>query len=57
MRKIQSCRDGWAAHLSNKLNADYRLMAYSGKGVVQNFVLVPGLKMPTLYTRVTDNSK
>ena len=32
-------------------------MAYSGKGVVQNNVGVPGLKIPSLYTRTTTNSK
>ena len=57
MKKIQNCLNSWAAYLSNKFNADYRLMAYSGKGVVQNNAGVPGLKMPTLFTRITTNSK
>ena len=32
-------------------------MAVSGKGVNHNSFGVPGPKIPTLYTRVTDNSK
>ena len=32
-------------------------MAYSAKGVVRNNMLAPGLKIPTLFTRVTTNSK
>jgi len=38
-------------------NADYRIQAVSGKGVVQNAAGVPGPKMPSLFGRTSDNSK
>ncbi len=38
------------------LDADYRIEAVSGKGLVRNAVGVPGPTMPSLFTRVTDNS-
>lgn len=38
-------------------NADYRLEAVSGKGVVRNAFGVPGAKMPSLFSRNSDNSK
>lgn len=56
MKHIQNCLQSWATHLSNKFNADYRVIAVSGKGVLQNAYGVPGSKMGNLYTRTTDNS-
>lgn len=38
-------------------NADYRLEAVSGKGVVRNAFGVPGPKMPSLFSRYSDNTK
>lgn len=57
MKSIQSCLECWAVHLSKMFNADYRLQAVSGKGVIRNMVGVPGPKMPTLFTRYSDNSQ
>lgn len=57
MKKIQNCRESWAVHLSNMFNAEYRLEAVSGKGVIRNMIGVPGAKMPELFTRLSDNSK
>lgn len=57
MKNIQNCRESWASHLSNMFNADYRLEAVSGKGVVRNAFGVPGPKMPSLFSRSSDNSK
>jgi lysophospholipase L1-like esterase len=57
MKQIQSCSDSWATKLSIKFNADSRIMAVSGKGVLQNAYGVLGPKMGSLYTRTTDNSK
>jgi hypothetical protein len=34
LRKNQNCLESWAVHLSKSLNADYRLVAQSGKGVI-----------------------
>jgi hypothetical protein len=55
MKDIQNCLESWSTHISNKFNADHRVMAVSGKGVLQNHFGVPGPKMPNLYTRTTDN--
>lgn len=57
MKTIQNCRESWAVQLSSMFNADYRLEAVSGKGVVRNALGVPGAKMPSLFARTTDNSK
>jgi hypothetical protein len=57
MKNIQNCRESWAVHLSTMFNADYRLEAVSGKGVVRNALGVPGPKMPSLFSRYSDNSK
>jgi hypothetical protein len=57
MKSIQNCRESWAVHLSNMFKAEYRLEAVSGKGVVRNALGVPGAKMPSLFSRNTDNSK
>ena len=38
-------------------NADYRIEAVSGKGVMRNMIGVTGTKMPSLFTRYSDNSK
>lgn len=57
MKQIQNCLESWASHISKKFNADYRIMAVSGKGVLQNSYGVPGPKITSLYTRTTDNSK
>jgi hypothetical protein len=57
MKQIQNCLYNWAVHLSNMFNADYRIEAVSGKGVMRNMIGVPGLKMPSLFTRSSDNSK
>lgn len=57
MKQIQDCTESWATHLSKKFNADYRVMAVSGKGVLHNSYGVPGPKMGSLYTRTTDNSR
>ena len=38
-------------------NADYRIEAVSGKGVMRNSFGITGAKMPSLYTRSSDNSK
>jgi len=56
MKHIQNCLQSWATHISKKFNADYRIMAASGKGVLQNAYGVFGPKMGNLYTRTTDNS-
>lgn len=56
MKQIQNCLQSWATHLSHKFNADYRVMAVSGKGVYQNAYGVFGPKMGNLFTRTTDNS-
>lgn len=57
MKSIQNCRESWAVHLSNIFNADYRLEAVSGKGVIRNSFGVPGAKMPSLFSRYSDNTK
>jgi hypothetical protein len=57
MKKIQSCLYSWATHISKAFNADYRIMAVSGKGVLHNSYGVTGPKITSLYTRTTDNSK
>jgi hypothetical protein len=57
MKHIQNCLQSWATHISKKFNSDYRVMAVSGKGVLQNAYGVLGPKMGNLYTRITDNSK
>lgn len=57
MKKIQNCRESWAVHLSNMFNADYRLEAVSGKGVVRNSIFITGPKMPSLFSRYSDNTK
>ena len=57
MKSIQNCQESWAVHLSKKLNADYRIEAVSGKGVVRNALGVPGPKMPSLFSRYSDNSQ
>ena len=57
MKSIQSCLESWATLISQKFNADYRIQAISGKGLVQNNYGVPGPTMPSLFTRVTSNAK
>jgi lysophospholipase L1-like esterase len=57
MKHIQNCRLSWATHLANKFSAEYRIEAVSGKGVMRNSLAVFGKRMPTLFTRITDNSK
>lgn len=56
MKQVQNCLESWATHLSEHFNAEYRIEAVSGKGVMRNSLAVFGKKMPTLFTRVSDNS-
>lgn len=57
MKQIQNCLENWAVHISNMFNADYRIAAVSGKGVMRNSFGIVGAKMPALFTRYSDNSK
>lgn len=56
MKNIQNCQLSWGVQLSKMFNAEYRIQAVSGTGVVMNSIGVPGKRMPTLFSRVTDNS-
>ena len=56
MKKIQNCRHSWATLLSQRFEADYRIEAISGKGVMRNSLAIFGKKMPDKFTRITDNS-
>jgi lysophospholipase L1-like esterase len=39
--------------LARRLNADYRIVAFSGRGIVRNYSgIVPGMSLPVLYPRV-----
>lgn len=43
----------WSALLAARLDADYRIVAYSGIGVVRNYAgAMPGQSLPTLYDRM-----
>ena len=57
MKHIQSCLESWAVKLSNRFEADYRVMAYSGKGVYKNCYTFGKKTLGTLFTQITDNSK
>lgn len=57
MRHNEDCLESWATHLSKKFNAEYRLIAESGKGVVKNAPFIFGQVMPVLYSKITSNSK
>ena len=56
MRHNQNCMESWAVHLANQLNAGYRIVAESGKGVAKNALGVTGPTMPVLYSKITSNS-
>lgn len=56
MKEIQNCRQSWASQISKLFDAQYRIEAISGKGVMRNSLAVFGKKMPTEFTRVSDNS-
>jgi hypothetical protein len=42
MRKSQNCRYSWATLISSMFQADYRIVAISGRGVTRNSIGVPG---------------
>lgn len=57
LKGTQNCLESWAVHLSNKLNANFRVMAESGKGVVKNAMGIPPPAMPYIFTKITSNSQ
>ena len=50
MKHIQSCLESWAVKLSNRFEADYRVMAYSGKGVYKTATLLGKRLWDSLYS-------
>lgn len=57
MRHNENCLESWASHLSRRLNAEYRIIAESGKGVVKNAPFIFGKTMMSLFFKNSSNSK